>query len=97
MAEDLGVSRSGVLLFDATAAKAMLTRTGFGRAKHIHRSYLWLQQRIDHRDFKLGKVGTKNNPADLGTKHLEGPRILELLELMNLRYEGVEHEMALHV
>ena len=97
MAEDLGVSRLGVLLFDATAAKAMLTRKGFGRAKHIHRSHLWLQQRIDHRDFKLGKVGTKANPADLGTKHLEGPRILELLELMNLRYEKVEHEMTLHV
>ena len=97
MAEDLGVSRFGTLLFDATAAKAMLTRKGFGRAKHIHRSYLWLQQRIDHRDFKLNKVGTKNNPADLGTKHLEGPRVLELLKLMNLRYEKVEHEMALHV
>lgn len=97
MAEDLGVSRSGVLLFDATAAKAMLTRKGFGRAKHIHRSYLWLQQRIDHKDFKIAKVGTKTNPADLGTKHLEGPRILELLELMQVRYEKVEHEMALHV
>ena len=37
------------------------------------------------------------NPADLGTKHLDGPRIEELLKLMNLRYETAEHKMTLHV
>lgn len=97
MAEDLGVERAGVLLFDASAAKAMLTRKGFGRAKHIHRSYLWLQQRINQTDFSLQKVGTKCNPADLGTTHLDGARVSDLVALMNLRFETAEHRMTLHV
>ena len=97
MAEDLGSEKGGVLLFDASAAKAMLTRRGFGRAKHIHRSYLWLQQRIADGDLSLSKVGTNMNPADLGTKHLDGSRIEELLKLMHLRYETAEHKMTLHV
>ena len=97
MAEDLGCTRSGILLLDANAAKSMLTRRGFGRAKHIHRSYLWLQQRINEKDIRLQKVGTKVNPSDLGTKFLEGVRIQELLQIMSLRYEDVEHRMTLHV
>lgn len=97
MPEDLGCSKSGVLLFDASAAKAMLTRRGFGRAKHIHRSYLWLQQRISERDLSLKKVGTNANPADLGTKHLDWPKIETLTAVMNLRYENAEHKMTLHV
>ena len=84
MAEDLGCSKSGVLLFDASAAKAMLTRRGFGRAKHIHRSYLWLQQRISERDLSLKKIGTNANPADLGTKHLDWPKIETRTAVMNL-------------
>ena len=59
MAKDLGVERAGVLLFAASAAKAMLTRKGFGRSKHVHRSYLWLQQRTNQKDFSLQKVGRK--------------------------------------
>ena len=97
MAEDLGCSKDGALVFDANAVKAMLTRRGFGRAKHIHRSFLWLQQRINEKDLELRKVGTKRNPADLGTKFLEGSRILELLELMGLKYDETEHRMTLHV
>lgn len=83
--------------FDATAAKAMLTRRGFGRAKHIHRSYLWLQQRINEKDLDLKKVGTKVNPSDIGTKHLDGRRIVELIREMGLRFETAEHIMTLHV
>jgi hypothetical protein len=97
MAEDLGCSKSGTLLFDATAAKAMLTRRGFGRAKHIHRSYLWLQQQINEKDLNLKKVGTKVNPSDIGTKHLDGQRIVELIREMGLRFETAEHIMTLHV
>ena len=104
MAEDLGCNKSGTLLFDATtAAKAMLTRRGFGRAKHIHRrihrSYLWLQQRINEKDLASKKVGTKVNPSDIGTKHLDldGQRIEELIREMGLRFETAEHKMTLHL
>ena len=52
MAMDLGEVRKGILTFDATAAKAMLSRKGHGRAKHIDRSFLWLQQRVHSGDLQ---------------------------------------------
>ncbi|CAK9054829.1 Retrovirus-related Pol polyprotein from transposon RE2 (Retro element 2) (AtRE2) [Includes: Protease RE2 [Durusdinium trenchii] len=93
--QDLGCEFSAELVFDATAAKAMLARRGHGKAKHIARCFLCLQQRIQDGDIVLGKCGTNVNPADLGTKHLDGARIAELLNLMGLTFEEGAHEMAL--
>ena len=97
MAKDLGIERTAVLAFDSSAAKAMLTRKGFGRAKHIHRSFLWLQQRVQENELILRKVGAKVNGADLGTKHLDGYRIAELIAILGLVVGSGEHDMALHV
>ena len=93
--QDLGCEFSAELVFDASAAKAMLGRRGHGKAKHIARCFLWLQQRIQDGDIVLGKCGTSVNPADLATKHLDGARIVDLLELMSLRFESGSHSMAL--
>eukprot|EP00435_Cladocopium_sp_Y103_P016599 s3099_g4.t1 len=53
---DLGCEFAGELIFDATAAKAMMQRRGHGRAKHIARCYLWLQQRVQDGEISLGKA-----------------------------------------
>ena len=94
--QDLGCEFEGVLVFDASAAKSMLSRRGHGKAKHISRCYLWLQQRVQDGEIKLEKTGTKVNTADLGTKYLEGQRIEELAKLMNLEFAQGEHRLALH-
>eukprot|EP00435_Cladocopium_sp_Y103_P060831 s663_g22.t1 len=94
---DLGCSLEGILVFDATAAKAMMGRRGHGKAKHIARCYLWLQQKVHDGEIKLEKIGTKLNTADLGTKHLDGTRIEELVAQMNLALEGGKHHLALEV
>ena len=81
-------SKDGTLVFDANAAKATLAKRGFGRAKRSHRSYLWLQQKINAKKLELRNVvGTKRNPADLGTE----------FEWMELKYEDSEHRMTLHM
>ena len=95
--QDLGCEYGAVLNFDASAAKAMLSRRGHGKAKHISRCYMWLQQQVQEQAIKLGKIGTRVNPADLGTKHLDGQRIRELCEVMNLKSVEGENQMALHV
>ena len=97
MSLDLGEMRKGVLVFDATAAKAMLSRKGHGRAKHIDRSYLWLQQRVHSGDIQLEKVGTKFNGADLGTKHLDRSQIESLCTELNLQYADGSHKLGLKV
>ena len=92
---DLGYQLSGTLVFDATAAKAMMSRRGHGKAKHISRCYLWLQQKIHDNEMQLEKIGTKTNTADLGTKHLDGNRIRELTKAMNLAFVDGKHHLAL--
>ena len=94
--KDLGSEFDGVLVFDASAAKSMLSRRGHGKAKHIDRCYLWLQQRVQDGDLKLEKTGTKVNCADLGTKHLDSARVVDLVNMMNLEYADGEHRLALH-
>ena len=93
--QDFGLTFKAELLFDATAAKAMLGRRGHGRAKHISRCYLWLQQRIAEGEIALSKVGTSVNPADVGTKHLDAGKINALVELMNMRFADGCHQLAL--
>lgn len=93
--KDLGCDFQGALVFDATAAKAMLGRRGHGKAKHIDRCYLWLQQRVQDGDIELEKIGTKINCADLGTKHLEADRIVQLVKSMGLDYDDGQHNLAL--
>eukprot|EP00435_Cladocopium_sp_Y103_P064420 s364_g26.t1 len=97
MALDLGELRRGVLTFDATAAKAMLSRKGHGRAKHIDRSFLWLQQRVHNGDLQLQKIGTKKNGADMGTKHLDRGTIEALCTELNLFAVTGQHKLGLVV
>lgn len=97
MALDLGELKKARLCFDATAAKAMLSRKGHGRAKHIDRSFLWLQQRVQNNEIELSKVGTSKNCADLGTKHLDQHQIATLCDEMNLSRSDEAHKLGLRV
>ena len=55
---------------DATASKAMASRRGVGRVRHLHTQVLWVQEAVARRELTIAKVLGCQNPADLGTKHL---------------------------
>ena len=95
MAADLGVELGATLATDASASKAMVSRIGFGKAKHISRCFLWIQQRIRERELKVAKVGTDDNPADLGTKHLDVNKMNHLLKILNLFWSDEVHSLGL--
>ena len=71
---------------DASAAIAMASRRGFGKAKHMHVQYLWIQELIQNRTIVLVKVGTEDNRSDLTTKHLQAPRMKMLMERLGFYY-----------
>lgn len=48
---------------DSSAVKAMFTRDGSGKMKHLDVGSLWV-----HRGLKIKKEEGANNPVDLGTK-----------------------------
>ena len=55
---------------DSSAAKAMASRNGVGKVRHLEVRYLWVQDALNRKRFTLKKVAGKFNPADVLTKPL---------------------------
>ena len=55
---------------DATASKAIASRRGVERGRHLHTQVLWLQEAVARRELTITKVPGVENPADMETKHL---------------------------
>ena len=70
MAADLGEDIKIVLRSDSSAALGIGGRQGLGKLRHLETGYLWLQDVLAQRRLSIRKVKGKENPADLGTKHL---------------------------
>ena len=62
---------------DATAGIGVASRRGAGRIRHIHTPTLWLQRAVHDGRVKMSKVNGPENPADLGTKHVEWKTIAQ--------------------
>ena len=84
-----------VLKPDSSAAIGIGSRRGAGKVRHIDTSSLWLQQHVTAKNILLEKVDGEVNPADLGTKHLAGPRMLQLMRLLGLEAKQGRHRLAL--
>ena len=71
MAADFGRAISGRLLGDATAAAGIAARRGVGKIRHLDVTTLWLQNALTKGGLALQRQPGPDNPADLGTKHLD--------------------------
>ena len=69
------------LCLDNSAARAFFHRAGVGRIRHISLRILWVQAKVKEQFLHVGRVGTKDNPSDIGTKRLTRERMLYLLFL----------------
>ena len=89
---DLGWKREVRLWTDSAAAKAIASRSGLGRTRHVETKFLWIQAAVKEGRLNLVKVHGKSNPADWLTKPgSAGSRALEMeewgLELQKRREE----------
>ena len=60
---------------DATASKAIGSRCGVGRVRHLHTQVLWVQEAVACRELNIVKVPGVENPADMGTEEGRGWRL----------------------
>ena len=67
------------------SARHILQRRGPGGHMHIDIRCLAIQQWIREKRLSVGRVDTKDNSADLFTKHLDGPRTQSLARKLGLR------------
>ena len=82
--DDLGWEAGVRVHVDASAAKAMASRQGIGKVRHLEVRFLWLQEMVKQGRVKLAKVWGKANPADALTKpmsHLDMCSVLRLVDL----------------
>ncbi len=84
---DLGVVLPLRVWTDSTASMGICHRQGLGKLRHIDVRTLWLQQKVRRGKVELRKIKGTGNPADLLTKHLSSPTVVEGL----LRVFGCEY------
>ena len=72
------------LYMDSTSAQAFFQRLGPGKAKHLSTRILWGQSAMRKQWFKVARISTQNNPADLNTKSLSRERRESLEQLIGL-------------
>ena len=69
----------------ASAGRAMATRRGVGRVRHLDARLLWLQQLCAEGVVEVGARPGEHNEADLGTKMVDLRRMTPLLKGTSLR------------
>ena len=58
--KDYQIHTTGKIMSDASAALGIIKRQGLGRTRHIHTSYLWVQQ-VSERGINFNKVPGSEN------------------------------------
>ena len=79
VARELGWEVKIRMHVDSSAAKAIASRIGLGKIRHLEVKYLWLQEVVKDRRLEIKKVHGQSNPADIGTKPLGSKVVRELL------------------
>ena len=97
MARDLGVSTTGVVYTDSSAAAAIADRRGAGKLRHINIRMLWIQEREARQEIELRKVKGAINPADLMTKYLTATRMADLGRMLGQVKRGGKSDIALEL
>ena len=91
MLADLGVSLEIRLRTDASAAKAIASRKGCGKVRHIDVATLWVQEKVANKEVKLVKVPGSEDLADILTKHVDRSTLDRLLPHFNIGQVSGRH------
>ena len=75
MARDLGLELAITVFTDSKAGKAMASRKGVGKVRHLEVADLWIQDAVRLGKIKLEKVDGLKNMADMLTKYIPAANI----------------------
>ena len=80
-----------VMRSDSSVARAIASRLGVGRVRHLQTSCLWIQQWVAAKTLRVAAVPTQFNPSDMGTKSLQQRRLRMLCFLAGMVDDHGEH------
>ena len=69
---------------DSDAGRAVCSRKGFGKLKHVNIRFLWIQDAVAKKKVTLKREPIISNVADLGTKHLTEERFEALRKMVDM-------------
>lgn len=94
MGKDMGLTLTGGVWIDASAALGIISRKGSGKIRHLDTQWLWIQQREARKDVEVSKVLGTENPADLMTKGLDEVTTVKHLARMGFTFRAGRAEKA---
>ena len=92
--EDLGVEIDVRLHTDATTGRAIATRRGLEKVRHIAVNELWLQEQVAKNHVSILKIKNKFNLADLLTKYLSLNEIQHIVDYMQHAFMSGRSDVA---
>ena len=92
--KDLNVIGNIKVLTDASTGKAIASRRGLGRVRHIDVSHLWIQEKITNGSMELTKIKNTFNPSDMMTKHLGEAEMSQCMELIDCHFSDGRSPLA---
>ena len=91
---DLGVNAILRCYSDSSAARAVASRRGLGKLRHVHTRFLWLQSQVAQKSLQLRCVHGPQNPADASTKCLTECELFRHCTKMGLSFDVSAPESA---
>ena len=85
--KDLGIHAMLRCHSDSSAARAVASRRGLGKLRHVHTRFLWLQSQVAQKSVQLRCVHGPQNPADALTKPLSEAELLRHCTKMGLSFD----------
>ena len=93
---DLGVDSRIRVHTDASAAKAIASRKGLGKVRHIEVNQLWIQDKVGSGDIEIHKIAGTVNPADALTKYVDADIIRRHMHTTNQYVIAGRHDIMPH-
>ena len=81
------------VLADSSAAKAIASRRGLGKVRHIEVCQLWVQERVHRGGIRVTQVQGESTPADIMTKHVGNATLIKHLTATGVGIETGRHAL----
>lgn len=92
--KDMGIELEVRVHTDATTGRAIVTRRGLGKVRHIAVNELWMQEKVNNGTVSIHKIKNKFNLADLMTKYLSKDEIGQIMDFMQHEYKDGRYRAA---
>ena len=73
---------------DSSSCRAVISKQGLSRLRHVEIAYLWIQEKLKAGEFVTGAISTKFCPPDLLTKPTSGFRTKLLCYMLGVVQDG---------